>query len=40
MKCGGEYTDNWIFIDDMWKIQNRELIVLKEYGSLSIDELK
>ena len=36
----GEYTDNWIFIDDMWKIQNRELIVLKEYGSLSIDELK
>jgi len=36
----GEYTDNWTFIDDTWKIKNRELIVLKEYGNMSIDELK
>ena len=35
----GEYSDNWILIDDMWKIKNRELIVLKEYGNMSIDEL-
>ena len=36
----GEYSDNWILIDDVWKIKNRELIVLKEYGNISIDELK
>ncbi len=35
----GEYSDNWILIDDVWKIKNRELIVLKEYGNMSIDEL-
>ena len=36
----GEYSDNWILINDVWKIKNRELIVLKEYGNISIDELK
>ena len=35
----GEYSDNWILINDVWKIKNRELIVLKEYGNMSIDEL-
>ena len=35
----GEYSDNWILINDVWKIKNRKLIVLKEYGNMSIDEL-
>ncbi|MDG2061775.1 MAG: nuclear transport factor 2 family protein [SAR86 cluster bacterium] len=35
----GEYTDEWVLIDDTWKIKNRELIVLKEFGNISIEEL-
>ena len=35
----GEYTDNWVLIEDLWKISKRELIVLKEFGNTSIEEL-
>ena len=35
----GEYTDNWVLINDLWKIRKRELIVLKEFGNTSIEEL-
>jgi len=35
----GEYLDNWVLCSNEWKIKNRELIVLKEYGNMSIDEL-
>jgi hypothetical protein len=35
----GEYTDNWVLIEDLWKISKRELIVLKEFGNTSIGEL-
>ena len=35
----GEYTDNWVLIEDLWKISKRELIVLKEFGNTSIEKL-
>jgi 3-phenylpropionate/cinnamic acid dioxygenase small subunit len=35
----GEYTDHWIQAGDTWKITKRELIVLKEFGNTSIEEL-
>ena len=35
----GNYTDSWIFINNTWKIKNRKLSVIKEFGDISIEEL-